>query len=426
MALAGGSARCYSFVLVITLLSALYSIVHLALSLQPQSFTPTPISSKYETQSRPSVNHEGELPIQHPNLLAPRVYMITLPRRADRRKRMMKLQAVTGLSWTFVDATDSTAEIVGRIIERIRWSRASVYLHAIDASFIGWWSDHQDEELHSDAKPKGSELWELPSSEPTSADYVHPLPVPALPDQRPALEAAAGNTIPRLGSVRASGQAVKLIQDLSPNEDTGSSRPATRVATSTFEPRLTQLPYWRVLTRGTIACWHSHLGVIRAVASEETQTETTDAGVIILEDDIDMELDIQLRISRLWEALPPDWDILFLGHCWSAENTRPPLRSHSALHRSHSPKCTHAYALSYRGARRVAELLREPLMAYSRPLDAAYLELIQSNQLNAYSVYPSVIVQTKDSPSDIFPGNGSRWKDVLWNSALARADALGM
>lgn len=65
-------------------------------------------------------------------------------------------------------------------------------------------------------------------------------------------------------------------------------------------------------------------------------------------------------------------------------------------------------------------------MAYSRPLDAAYLELIQSNQLNAYSVYPSVIVQTKDSPSDIFPGNGSRWRDVLQNSALARADALGM
>lgn len=63
-------------------------------------------------------------------------------------------------------------------------------------------------------------------------------------------------------------------------------------------------------------------------------------------------------------------------------------------------------------------------MAYSRPLDTAYLELIQSNRLNAYSVYPSVIIQTKDTASDIFPGNGSRWKDVLQNSALARADSL--
>lgn len=317
MVLAGGSARCYPFVLVIALFSTLCSIVYLALSLQPQSFTPTSISSKYETQSRPSVSHEGTLPVQHPNLLAPRVYMISLPRRADRRNRMMKLQAVTGLSWTFVDATDSSAEIVGRIMERVRWSRASEYLHAIDASFRGWWSDHQDEELaHLDAKPKGSELWELLSSEPTSADSVHPLPVPALPDQRPRLEVATGNTIPHLGPARTSGQAVKLFQVLSPKKDSNSPRPATRVATKTFEARLLQLPYWRILTRGTIACWHSHLGVIRSIASEERLAD--DAGVVILEDDIDMELDIQFRISRLWEALPPDWDILFLGE-WARQ-----------------------------------------------------------------------------------------------------------
>lgn len=319
MAFAGGSARRYSFVLVVALLSALYCIVYLALSLRPQSFTPTSISSKYETQPRPSTNHEGALPVQHSNLLAPRVYMISLSRRTDRRDRMMKLRAVTGLSWTFVDATDSSAEIVGRIMERVRWMRASVYLHAIDASFRGWWSDHQDEKLeHSDTSPKGSELWELPPSDPASADYVHPLPIPALPDQRPSLEAATGNTIPRLGPARVSGQALKFAQDLSPNEDESSSRPATRVATKTFESRLPPLPYWRTLTRGTIACWHSHWSVIRAIASEKTQADTTDAGTIILEDDIDMESDIQQRISRLWEALPPDWDILFLGQ-WALQ-----------------------------------------------------------------------------------------------------------
>ncbi|KAG9125700.1 hypothetical protein FRC07_006554 [Ceratobasidium sp. 392] len=307
MALAG-AMRLYPFFLVSILLFAISCTVTLALYFLPHSFTPTSLDSKHESQSRPFTEYMEKLPVQviQPT---PRVYMISLPRRTDRRSRMRKLQAVTGLSWTFVDATDSAADVVGRIIERVRWARASAYLHAIDAGFRGWWSDHQDELAWFDTNPKGSALWELAPSDPASTDYTRPLPIPPLRDQRLALEAATGHTIPRLDAV----QTMDFTRILSSNTDLSSPRAATRVVTNSPVSRLDELPYWRVLTRATIACWHSHIGLIRTVASESAHVGTSDTGVIILEDDVDMEVDIQQRISHLWKDLPSDWDILFLG-----------------------------------------------------------------------------------------------------------------
>lgn len=411
MAFAGGNTQCYFFSL-LTILSIIYFAF--TASFRPHLFFPTPTSAEYEAQSRPFSEAEENVPVR--SIHTPRIYMINLPRRTDRRARMMELQAATGLSWTFVDATDSRAEIVSRIMERVRWVRAAAHLHAIDVNFHGWWSDHQGEFRWMGTR--GSELWELSPSDPAAADHIHPLPVPPLPDQRPPLEVVTGHTIPRHG-VMDSGQATRSDEvDALRNTSTNYSRTATRKMTNSPPPRLPELPYWRILTRAAIACWYSHISVIREIASETMQADTSDTGVLILEDDVDMEVDIQQRIGRLWEALPPDWDILFLGHCWSAETTYPALRSYNHLHPSHSPKCTHAYALSRKGARRLVHLLRDPFIAYSRPLDTAFLELIQSNRLNAYSVHPSVIIQTKDTPSDIFPGNGSRWRDVLQKSAL--------
>ncbi|KAF8741334.1 hypothetical protein RHS02_03478, partial [Rhizoctonia solani] len=423
MALAGVHTQCY-FLWLLAILSITYCIVGLIVFLRPHPLFPIPNSTEYEAQSGLFTEAEGNVPVQHST---PRIYMLNLPRRTDRRERMMKLRAATGLSWTFVDSTDSNAEIVTQIMERVRWIRAAAHLHAIDSNFRGWWSDHHDvfEWRHmsndSESEPS-SELWELARSDPASADHTHPLPVPPSIDQRPPLEVATSRIIPRNGEAQDSRQTLKNNPLF--NTSTNSARTATRGVTNTLTPRLPKLPYWRVLTRAAIACWHSHISVIREIALETIQAGTSDAGVIILEDDIDMEVDIQQRIGRLWEALPPDWDMLFLGHCWSAEGTYPPLRSHDQLHPSHSPKCTHAYAISRKGARRLVELLREPSVAYSRPLDTAFLDLIRSNLVNAYSVHPSVVIQTKNTPSDIFPGNGSRWRDILQMPALKGSEKI--
>lgn len=126
--------------------------------------------------------------------------------------------------------------------------------------------------------------------------------------------------------------------------------------------------------------------------------------------------------------------IPFQGHCWSNESYYPPvtakdvrptnselLQEQPVLHRSFAPKCTHAYALSRTGARRLLLHLRHPLFAYSRALDQAFAWLVLSDRLKAFSVVPSVVVQRKVSGSDIdkgLEGYGSRWKETLIDGVL--------
>ena len=136
------------------------------------------------------------------------------------------------------------------------------------------------------------------------------------------------------------------------------------------------------------------------------------------------------------------------------------------LHPSFTPKCTHAYAVSRSGAARIIRHLRSTAaglfmrssstengtdrtvetetgsqgsahkvrlsmhglsFAYGRALDQAFVRLIQGRRISAFSIIPSVVVQTKESPSDITPGgNGSSWRDVVRDSALTRLRAQGV
>ena len=130
----------------------------------------------------------------------------------------------------------------------------------------------------------------------------------------------------------------------------------------------------------------------------------------------------------------------FKGHCWSDESYNPPLIKGSPLHPSHAPKCTHAYVLSARGARKLLTYLTYPPFAYSRALDQALAFLIGSKRLKSYSVVPSIVVQRKDfditglftpndggdgfvGDSDIWESGrskGTAWRDTLADSALLR------
>ena len=117
----------------------------------------------------------------------------------------------------------------------------------------------------------------------------------------------------------------------------------------------------------------------------------------------------------------------FVGHCWSNESyypaiTRSPDGQEVDLHPSFAPKCTHAYALNPRSARRLLEHFTFPLFAYSRALDQAMAWLVQSKRINAFSLVPSLIVQHKESSSDISHGSdgmGSGWKERLEHGMLS-------
>lgn len=126
-----------------------------------------------------------------------------------------------------------------------------------------------------------------------------------------------------------------------------------------------------------------------------------------------MEKDIRSRLRGIWEILPQDWDVVFLGHCWSNESFYPAItfpsngssssetqkfdvaQNINTLHPSSSPRCTHAYAVSPAGAARLLAHLEYPPFAYSRAIDQAYAWLVISGRIKAYSIVGSVVVQVK-------------------------------
>lgn len=114
--------------------------------------------------------------------------------------------------------------------------------------------------------------------------------------------------------------------------------------------------------------------------------------------------------------------MLTTGHCWSNEKTFAAMPGSSRIHPSSSPKCTHAYAVSQRGALKLLRHLRSPRFAFSRAIDQAFAFLIENGRINAYSFAPSVVVQTKQSVSDVWAGGGkgSGYKAKLEDSAIDR------
>ena len=284
------------------------------------------------------------------------IYVISLADRQDRREQMEFLRTIQDLTWTIIDAIPGNATLVKRILD---W----VVLHRAESKKIGTLGFRWPEEIntlsvsHEPLKQSGSDTWArtLPSSKPKSGK--------SSPSTYSSLPCA--------------------IED--------DSIPIFTNAT----------PEWMVLSPAKVACWHSHISAIRRFIERHDSHDHRrgDDVAIILEDDIDMEKDISARLSQVWTFLPAGWDIVFLGKydnistrmlynaseplrselfhdlCWSDESYYLSLITEftdTNLHPSHYPKCTHAYALSHSGARRLLQHLRYPPFAYSRALDQAY------------------------------------------------------
>ncbi|KAF9445613.1 hypothetical protein P691DRAFT_632097, partial [Macrolepiota fuliginosa MF-IS2] len=329
---------------------------------------------------------------------ASKMHMLTLPARKDRRLRMETLREALGLEWTYVDGLQSTNELTQEIWEwviRVRDDRPTVIndtesRHSgLPPASIGFaWPENIDQLALSSVPIDfwGDTIWSTPSAIHNPTPY-HP-----------------------------AGCAVNNYRILG------------------FTP---ELPEHLVLTRARIACWYSHISIIHSIANNKELD--LDSAYVIFEDDIDMEKDITQRLSILWNSLPQDWDIVFLGHCWSDEKKNPPLPvmltepvkvghiktasqnttlTIHQLHPSNQPKCTHAYAVSKRGARRLLLYLRYPPFAYSRAVDQAISWLIEIGRINSYTVVPSLVVQTKEDVSDISPGTGGGWTERLLDGVL--------
>ncbi|KAF8168506.1 hypothetical protein B0H34DRAFT_685819 [Crassisporium funariophilum] len=332
-----------------------------------------------------------------------KIFVISLPRRSERRKEMERLRLKLGLEWLYVDALDANTTLVGEIMDCVRAIRSEIPAvltnedPPIVASEFKWPDDI--EELSQSGKSLDlwtSGIWATSTGITDAATY-HPIS--------------------------------SAIKDYS------------------ISGNISGLPQHLLLTPPRIACWYSHLTVIHDIANGISSDGS--GASLILEDDIDMENDIHKQIRNLWRYLPEDWDIVFLGarscavpnfslylylgHCWSDEAHNPPLSpeisptgadnegsSSSRLYASRSPKCTHAYALSKIGARRLLLHLRYPPFAFSRAIDQAFSWLVESGRLKSFSVVPSLVVQRKIAESDVMEGKGtgSKWKDRLTHGVL--------
>jgi len=188
---------------------------------------------------------------------------------------------------------------------------------------------------------------------------------------------------------------------------------------------------WRFLTPERVAAYHSHLTAVRRIVDDNAKapTEGKDRVALILEDDVDMEVDIEARLEILLPMLPNDWDVLYLGFCWSTETTHSPLTSpyliplKNLLYPSFQPRCLHAYALSPRGAVKFLTHLRHTQFAYGRSVDLATEWLVWEKRVKSFTVVPPVIIQRKVSKTDITLEGGAVWKEKLEEGVLGTKES---
>lgn len=309
--------------------------------------------------------------------IASKIYVLNLAKRQDRRLGMEQLARAMDLDFTFFNGTDLSEQEgehnMRRILEHIRQWRS---LHRVNKDAPNEDPENFEFTWAADVG-RGDALGNLRGAELWTLDGL----IAPSPDTRPP-----------------------VLDTYDENGKTWGGHPL----------KLAQL-----------ACWHSHYRLLRTIADGE------DDVAIVFEDDIDMEWDLSYRLSAMWPALnDTNWDIVMLGHCHSQEWHHPPLRGSPFLHPSKHVLCTHAYAVTRTGARKMVRYLRSEAFAYSRTVDHAFQHLQSRGKVKSFSVYPPVVVQTYDMGSDIIPGRTNKDR-VQWlqDSALERIELgkqLGM
>ncbi|KZT38753.1 hypothetical protein SISSUDRAFT_1046494 [Sistotremastrum suecicum HHB10207 ss-3] len=336
-----------------------------------------------------SVRPTDKLPHSKTLGVADSIYVVSLARRTDRQELMRSIARALDLQFTFIDATDFRSARVAKIMERVKWQRPRI-----------------DE---YDARP---EDWPTPDANSSDHLIYHAFPFAwsqdLIENYADPLQNPIGISGADYWTLDPPDAAWEAEHPLPPKDDNKI------MTTVVLNHQYKRVP----LTLPMISCWDSHARIWRQMI------EKGESVAIVLEDDVDMEFDIEAQLRTMWPALPPDWDIVMLGHCWSEEYRSAPLPGSSKLRLMHHTLCTHAYAVSRRGAMQLIRHLRSPDIAYSRPIDHAMKDLAQMHRVKTLSVYPQVVIQTKDGKSDIVGNRNNDWKEQLVDSTLERIRLL--
>ena len=243
------------------------------------------------------------------------IFVVSLKKRTDRRERMERIRAALDLEWEYVFASESGDAATSRITEHVRAVRDNA-----TAADFKWPSNLLSHVEDPSVFPMTDA--ETRSLHPSNPRAPHPLPEPPVPDTRPQLSIYGAE-----------------FRAPEPGKEFHQSPP--RVAT-----------------------YHSHMDLLRRAADAPYANYTA----LILEDDVDMDFGISKHVGRVFGtgAIPSNWDMLYLGHCPASpsldsratEAHHPPLFGAPEIRKSWGPYCTHAYAVSRNGARRLLTQLR--------------------------------------------------------------------
>lgn len=99
------------------------------------------------------------------------------------------------------------------------------------------------------------------------------------------------------------------------------------------------VPGWWRANAGAWGCYRSHLRILKQAIEDGVDS------VLIFEDDAVFAPDFAERCREFLDALPPDWDMIYLGGEHSHVRRRPPTRINAFVMRPYYATRTHAFAV---------------------------------------------------------------------------------
>ncbi|KAI8983299.1 hypothetical protein BD414DRAFT_490493 [Trametes punicea] len=224
------------------------------------------------------------------------ILVVSRPSRLDRRATMEQLRLALGVSWTYIDAVSYDDPIVHSIMDCVRSVRSSTRSRRF--SWPEDWNPDTPWQYLSVTSLKSS-CYLLLSGTPSRMMSSSQISSTAILTGRHLSE----RVLPRAMTAPTSYSAELL-----------TCAKGNRVQGVSFKQ---SLPSYMLLTPAKVACWQSHLAAIRRIAeyrdSRDLLASDAARAFLVLEDDVDMEMSISKTLRVIWDRLPTEWDIIFLG-----------------------------------------------------------------------------------------------------------------
>lgn len=138
------------------------------------------------------------------------------------------------------------------------------------------------------------------------------------------------------------------------------------------------------LKRGQLGCAFSHYKLWLSLK------QLKDPYAIILEDDVNIPDNFRTHWNKIYQHLPNNWDIIFLGGC----NIKGKLINQYFIKpipgNSSYNLCLHSYMINIKSIDKIIQYV----VPFQRPIDSQLRDFF--HRLNVYYVYPNMILQNKD------------------------------